>query len=255
MKIIVSGGGTGGHIYPAVTIIRTIQEKHPDARFLYVGTQKGLEADIIPKENLPFATVDIQGFERHLTPANILRAGKALVGVAKAARIVRSFRPDVVVGTGGYVCGPVLMAASLMRIPTLIQEQNVVPGITNKILSGFVSQIAAGTEEARRHFPADKVVFTGNPIRSEVMTARREDGARSYGFDPSKKTVLISGGSRGARSINRAMIDVLVQAADHPEVQYLHVTGRLEYDDVMNRLKQAGLDLEQTPHIKVRPYL
>ncbi len=255
MKIIVSGGGTGGHIYPAVTIIRTIQEKHPDARFLYVGTQKGLEADIIPKENLPFATVDIQGFERHLTPANILRAGKALVGVAKAARIVRSFRPDAVVGTGGYVCGPVLMAASLMRIPTLIQEQNVVPGITNKILSGFVSRIAAGTEEAKRHFPADKVVFTGNPIRSEVMTARREDGARSYGFDPAKKTVLISGGSRGARSINRAMIDVLVQAADHPEVQYLHVTGSLEYDDVMNRLKQAGLDLERTPHIKVRPYL
>ena len=117
MNIIVSGGGTGGHIYPAITIIRTIQQKVPDAKFLYVGTKRGLEADIIPKEGLPFTTVDIQGFERHLTADNILRAGRAMVGVAKATRIVHSFKPDVVIGTGGYVCGPILLAASLMHIP------------------------------------------------------------------------------------------------------------------------------------------
>ena len=155
MNIIVSGGGTGGHIYPAITIIRTIQQKYPEANFLYVGTTRGLEADIIPKEGLPFATVDIQGFERHLTPANLIRAGKAIAGVAKAAKIVRDFRPDVVVGTGGYVCGPILLAASLMHVPTLIQEQNVVPGITNKILSKFVSKIAAGTEEAMKQLAAN----------------------------------------------------------------------------------------------------
>lgn len=255
MNIIVSGGGTGGHIYPAITIIRTIQKKSPDAKFLYVGTARGLEADIVPKEGLPFATVDIQGLERHLTPVNLLRMGKAMAGVVKAARIVRHFRPDVVVGTGGYVCGPILLAASFLHVPTLIQEQNVVPGITNKILSKFVAKIAAGTEEAVKHFPADKVLFTGNPIRSEVLTASREDGAKAYGFDPAKKTVLISGGSRGARAINRAMIQVLVQAAKHPEVQYLHVTGKNEYEDVMRRLQEAGFDSEQTKHIQIRPYV
>ena len=122
MKVLIAGGGTGGHIYPAITIIRTIQQKVPDAKFLYVGTKRGLEADIIPKEGLPFTTVDIQGFERHLTADNILRAGRAMVGVAKATRIVHRFKPDVVIGTGGYVCGPILLAASLAGVPTLIQE-------------------------------------------------------------------------------------------------------------------------------------
>ena len=150
MKIIISGGGTGGHIYPALTIMRTIEEKYPEASFLYVGTHKGLEADIIPKENIPFATVDIQGFKRSLSPANFVRAGLAAVGVAKAMNVVRKFKPDAVIGTGGYVCGPVLMAASMLGIPTLIQEQNVVPGITNKILSKFVTRIAAGTPEAEK---------------------------------------------------------------------------------------------------------
>lgn len=255
MNIIVSGGGTGGHIYPALTIMRTIEEKYPDANFLYVGTNKGLEADIIPKENIPFATVDIQGFKRSLSPANFVRAGLAAIGVAKAMNVVRKFKPDAVIGTGGYVCGPVLMAASMLGIPTLIQEQNVVPGITNKILAKFVTKIAAGTPEAAEHFPQGKVICTGNPIRKEVMTAAKEDGARAFGFDPAKKTVLISGGSRGARSINNAMIDVLVEAAKQTEVQYLHVTGKLDYEDIIGRLSEKGVNLAETPNIKVEPYL
>ena len=255
MKIIVSGGGTGGHIYPAVTLIRTLQKKVKDAEFLYVGTKVGLEADIIPKEGLPFETVDIRGFERHLTPVNLLRAGKAMAGVMKAAAIVRRFQPDVVIGTGGYVCGPILLAASLMHVPTLIQEQNVIPGITNKILAKFVTRIAVGTQEAAAHFPAAKVVFTGNPIRSEVLSADRLAGYKAFQLDSGKKTVLVSGGSRGARSINRAMIDVLKNAAQHPQVQFLHATGKGEYEDVMARLKAAGVDLEQCRHIRVCPYL
>lgn len=255
MNIIVSGGGTGGHIYPALTIMRTIEEKYPDTNFLYVGTNKGLEADIIPKENIPFATVDIQGFKRSLSPANFVRAGLAAIGVAKAMNVVRKFKPDAVIGTGGYVCGPVLMAASMLGIPTLIQEQNVVPGITNKILAKFVTKIAAGTPEAAKHFPAGKVICTGNPIRKEVMTAVREEGAKAFGFDPAKKTVLISGGSRGARSINNAMIDVLAAAAQQTEVQYLHVTGKLDYEDIIGRLAKKGVNLAETPNIKVEPYL
>ena len=255
MKIIVSGGGTGGHIYPALTIVRTIQAQHPEAEFLYVGTSKGLEADIIPKEHLPFDTVDLQGFERHLTLDNVRRAGRAMAGVMKAMRIVKKFHPDAAVGTGGYVCGPILLAASLLHVPTLIQEQNVVPGITNKILSKFVTKVAVGTPEAVSHFPAEKVVYTGNPIRREVLSATREEGMKAFGFDPAKRTVLVSGGSRGARAINRAMVPVLAEAAKHPEVQYLLVTGKGEYDDIMARLRAAGVDLQQAPHIRVEPYL
>ncbi len=255
MKIIVSGGGTGGHIYPAVTLIRTLQKKVKNAEFLYVGTKIGLEADIIPKEGIPFETVDIRGFKRQLTPVNFARAGKAMYGVVKAARIVRRFQPDVVIGTGGYVCGPILLAASLMHVPTLIQEQNVIPGITNKILAKFVTKIAVGAPEAAVHFPAEKVTFTGNPIRAEVLSADRMAGYRSFGLDSAKKTVLVSGGSRGARSINRAMIEVLKNAALHPQVQFLHVTGKGEYADVMERLSAAGVDLARCPHIQVKPYL
>ena len=254
MRIIVSGGGTGGHIYPAITIINTIKEKCPEAEFLYVGTKQGLEADIVPKEGLPFATVDLQGFERHLTARNLLRAGKAMAAVVKAARLVKDFRPDAAIGTGGYVCGPVLMAASFLHIPTLVQEQNVLPGITNKILSRFVSRIAVGSEAALPAFPGEKTVCTGNPIRREVMEAEPQAGAQAFGFDPGKRTVLVSGGSRGARAINRAMVQVLAQAAGDPEVQYLHVTGKLDYEDIRERLARAGLT-ELPPHIRVLPYL
>jgi UDP-N-acetylglucosamine--N-acetylmuramyl-(pentapeptide) pyrophosphoryl-undecaprenol N-acetylglucosamine transferase len=255
LKIIVSGGGTGGHIYPALTLIRTIQKQIKSVEILYVGTKVGLEADIIPKEGISFTTIDIRGFERKLSLKNVQTVGKAMYGVMKAQRIVRHFHPDVVVGTGGYVCGPILLAASLMGIPTLIQEQNVIPGITNKILSKFVTKIAVGYKEAAAHFPAAKVVFTGNPIRSEVLSADRAAGFVEFGFDPNKKTVLVSGGSRGARSINRAMIDVLKHFAGDARIQVLHVTGKDEYSDVMQRVVQAGIAMDFVDNISIRPYL
>lgn len=255
MRIIVSGGGTGGHIYPALTIVRAIQKKISDAEFLYVGTKDGLEADIVPKEGLAFETVNIQGFKRSLTPENLVRGAQAFGGVVKAMGIVRRFKPDVAVGTGGYVCGPILLAASLMGIPTLIQEQNVMPGVTNRLLSRFVSCIAMGTKEAAEHFPKGKRVFTGNPIREEVIKARSEDGKKMFGLDPKAKTVLVSGGSRGARSINRAMIGVLAHYAGRNGVQILHVTGKAGYDETMENLQAAGVDLSASKNLFVEPYL
>ena len=255
MRIIVSGGGTGGHIYPAVTIINAIKELKPAAEFLYVGTEKGLEADIIPKEGLPFAGVNIEGFERHITAQNFIRAAKAMVSVVKARQIVKNFRPDIAIGTGGYAAGPVLLAASLMNVPTLIQEQNVVAGITNKILAKFVTKIAVGCQEATAKFPAEKTIFTGNPVRKEILSAKREDGIKAFGFNPQKKIVLVSGGSRGARSINRAMVDVIKNFAEGSDLQILLVTGKAEYEDIIKRIADAGVNLENNPHIKVEPYL
>lgn len=251
MKIIVSGGGTGGHIYPALTLIDAIKAKRPDAEFLYVGTEKGLEADIVPKAGINFTALKLEGgLERRFTLSNITRAANAVWSIKRASDIVKDFKPSVVVGTGGYVCGPILLAASLMKVPTLIQEQNAVAGVTNKILSKFVDRIAVGTQDALKNFPADKTTYTGNPIRAEVLAAKREDGLKEFGFTSDKPIVLISGGSRGARSINDAMIDVLKSAAVNQSAQFLHVTGKGEFDSVMQRLT----DLD-APNIKVVPYL
>lgn len=251
MKIIVSGGGTGGHIYPALTLIDAIKNKRPDAEFLYVGTEKGLEADIVPKAGINFTALKLEGgLERRFTLENISRAANAIWSIKHAGDIVKDFKPNVVVGTGGYVCGPILLAASLIKVPTLIQEQNAVAGVTNKILSKFVDKIAVGTQDALKNFPADKTTYTGNPIRKEVLIGKREDGLKEFGFTDDKPIVLISGGSRGARSINDAIIDVLKTAAENNSAQFLHVTGKGEFDSVMERLS----DLD-APNIKVVPYL
>ena len=251
MKIIVSGGGTGGHIYPALTLIDAIKNKKPDTEFLYVGTEKGLEADIVPKAGINFTALKLEGgLERHFTLENISRAANAIWSIKRASDIVKNFKPDVVVGTGGYVCGPILLAASLMKVPTLIQEQNAVAGVTNKILSKFVDKIAVGTRDALKNFPPNKTIYTGNPIRKEVLAAKKSDGLKEFGFTEDKPIVLISGGSRGARSINNAMIDVLKSAAQKNSAQFLHVTGKGEFDSVMKKLSDVD-----APNIRIMPYL
>lgn len=257
MKIIVSGGGTGGHIYPALTLIETIKKKLPDTEFLYVGTKKGLEADIVPKAGINFTAIDLEGgFERHFTLGNALenikRAANALLSVKRAGKIIKNFQPDVAVGTGGYVCGPILLAASLKKIPTLIQEQNAVAGITNKILSEFATKIAVGSTLALEKFPAEKTVYTGNPIRENVLSAKKSDGLKEFNFTEDKTVILISGGSRGARSINNAITEIFIQK--NFDAQFLHVTGKGEFDSVTKKLSDANFNFDN-PNIKIVPYL
>lgn len=256
MRVIMSGGGTGGHIYPAITIIRAIQKEVQDCEVLFIGTQHGLESDIIPKEGLDFRTIDIRGFERRLSMQNVHTIIKTIGSVWQSRQIIRNFKPDIVIGTGGYVCGPVLLAASMMAIPTIIQEQNVIPGITNKILARFVEKIAVGYGEARTYFTnKDKIVVTGNPVRPEVISATREEGIKALGLDPAKRTILISGGSRGARSINQAMVQVYQQFAGRQDIQLLHVTGQSEYNDIVGNLKQCCIDTTKAGNIIIKPYL
>jgi len=256
VRIIMVGGGTGGHIYPAITIARALQSEIPNCEVLFVGTEQGLEADIIPKEGFDFATIDICGLERKLSWKNIKTIGKIVGSLWQSWKIIRKFQPDLLIGTGGYTCGPVLLAGSLMGIPTLIQEQNVIPGITNKILAKFVSRVAVGYPEAASAFDDEKkVVVTGNPIRDDVISVSREQGLEAFGLDPDKLTVLVSGGSRGARSINRAMEFVCRQIAERNDVQILHVTGQSEYNDVVGKYKQSNIDGNSAGNIVVKPYL
>ncbi|MBP1763084.1 MAG: UDP-N-acetylglucosamine--N-acetylmuramyl-(pentapeptide) pyrophosphoryl-undecaprenol [Firmicutes bacterium] len=256
MRIIMVGGGTGGHIYPAVTIARAIQSEVPDCQVLFVGTAQGLEADIIPKEGFDFTTIDICGLERKISWKNVKTLGKIAGSIWQSWKIIRDFQPDLLIGTGGYTCGPVLLAGSLMGIPTLIQEQNVVPGITNKILAKFVNLVAVGYPEAATAFHDEKkVIVTGNPIRDDVISVSREEGLAAFGLDPAKLTLLVSGGSRGARSINRAMEFVCRQIIERNDVQILHVTGQSEYNDVVGKYKQQGIGDGTAGNIIVKPYL
>lgn len=255
MRMIVSGGGTGGHIYPAITLIRMIKEKVKDCEVLYVGTEFGLEADIVPKEKIAFKTIHVKGFARKITTENIKVLCKSIHSIWESKKIIKEFNPDIVIGTGGYVCGPILLAASLMGIPTMIQEQNVIPGITNKILAKFVRHIAVGYADSQKYFHSDKVVFTGNPVRKEVLTASRENGIENFALDVNKKTILISGGSRGARSINNAMIDVHAHFAGNKEIQLLHVTGKDEYNGIIAKLRRKSIDIEKVGNIIIKPYL
>lgn len=256
MRIIMSGGGTGGHIYPAITIIKAIQKEVKSCEVLFIGTAQGLEADVIPKEGFAFKMIEVRGFERKLSVKNVQTIIKTLGSVWQSKRIIEEFKPDIVIGTGGYVCGPVLLAASLMGIPTMIQEQNVIPGITNKILSRFVKKIAVGYKDAIKNFSKQEKVFvSGNPIRSEVLSATREEGITALGLDPMKRTVLISGGSGGARSINQAMVRVHQAFAGRKDIQLLHVTGKNEYNSIVENLKQASIDTTQAGNIIIKPYL
>ena len=257
MRVLISGGGTGGHIYPALTIARTIAGLTKSCEILFVGTKQGLEADIVPKEGFDFATVDAAGFERKLSLSNLRTIYKTLAGLGQAIGILRRFRPDVVIGTGGYVCGPVLLMASLMGIPTMIHESDVIPGVTNKILARFVKKVTVGYAEAASGFggSATKVVATGNPIRDEVMSATRSKGLEALGLKAGVLTVLVAGGSRGARSINNAMIDVHRRFAGQQTIQILHITGQNEYNNVVGLIDQAGIDIAKTGNIIIKPYL
>ena len=236
-RIIISGGGTGGHIYPAITIYKEIMKLQPDAEVLYVGTAHGLEADLVPKEGIDFVTIPVQGLQRKLSFGTLVTLGKTAWSLVKANKIISDFKPDVVIGTGGYVCGPILMAAALRHIPTIIQEQNVIPGITNKLLSRFVDVVAVGYEEAVKSFgKAKRVVYTGNPVRPEVLVDSREDGRQYFDVSNDIFAVLIAGGSRGARTINTAMVDVHNYFKGRNDIKLIHITGSGEYKSVLQKL-------------------
>ncbi len=237
MRTLIAGGGTGGHVNPALAIARVLAEQDPKGEILYVGTRHGLEADLVPRTGLAFATIDVTGLLRKSPAQRVTGAIMAAGACLQAWRIIRRFRPDVVVGTGGYVCGPVVLAGALSGLPTLIQEQNVFPGLTNRMLARFVDRIAVPFEEARRHFVAPgKVVVTGNPIRTEILDRKRPEAVMDLGLDPDRRTLLVFGGSRGAETINRAMTAALPRLLARPDLQIVWATGTAHHEATMDEL-------------------
>ncbi|WP_075981016.1 undecaprenyldiphospho-muramoylpentapeptide beta-N-acetylglucosaminyltransferase [Bacillus massilinigeriensis] len=250
MRIVVSGGGTGGHIYPALALIREIQKESKDAEFLYIGTEKGLESKIVRRELIPFKSIHITGFKRKLSFENLKTVYRFFKGVHDSKKILKQFSPDVVIGTGGYVCGPVVYAASRLGIPTIIHEQNSVPGLTNKFLSRFVDRIAVCFEEAVDFFPKEKVVMTGNPRASEVLGQDGVKGRLSVGLKLKVPSVLIFGGSRGARPINEAVLKSLTEFGARP-YQVLYVTGDAHFEEVQREVQLVG----NPENVIIKPFI
>lgn len=256
VRIVVTGGGTGGHIYPALAIAEGLKHKIKQAELLYVGTSTGLEADIVPKTGLPFKTVTVEGFSRPISSKTIISMAKALKGGADAIGILKQFKPHVVVGTGGYVCGPVVLAAALLGIPTVIHEQNALPGITNKFLSRFASAVCVTFEDAVKHFPrVKKIHVTGLPIRPEILLTSRDQGLQALNLAKNKLTVVVVGGSRGAHTINRAMVETMKYYCNHPNVQILHVTGQTGYEETKRKAEEYGIGPDKCGNIRIVPYL
>ncbi|WP_020615581.1 undecaprenyldiphospho-muramoylpentapeptide beta-N-acetylglucosaminyltransferase [Paenibacillus daejeonensis] len=254
MRIVLTGGGTGGHIYPALAIGRQVQQSDQGSALLYIGTERGLESRIVPEAGLPFEAIDITGFKRKLSLDNVKTVLRFLRGVRRSKQLLRSFKPDAVVGTGGYVCGPVVYAAAALGIPTLIHEQNVDPGLTNKFLSRYASVVAVSFEASKPRFGDQaKVVYTGNPCATAVLQAERGRGLASLGLRPGKKLVLCVGGSRGAKVFNESIIDMADQLASLPEVELVFATGEIYYEQTMQRLeaRQGGMP----SNLHVRPYI
>jgi UDP-N-acetylglucosamine--N-acetylmuramyl-(pentapeptide) pyrophosphoryl-undecaprenol N-acetylglucosamine transferase len=241
--IIISGGGTGGHIFPALAIARALNKKMPNAKILFIGAKGKMEMEKVPVAGYPIKGLWISGLRRELSLANLLFPVKVIYSLAKAIWILKRFKADVAVGVGGYASGPALRAAIMLGIPTLIQEQNSFPGITNKILGKKATRICVAYEGMESFFPSEKIIITGNPVRKEIIAiaGKKVEALAFFGLDASKKTVFVVGGSQGALSINHT-IEMLLPQFKENCVQLLWQTGRNFEPEAKEACQAAGYE-------------
>ncbi len=231
LKIIVSGGGTGGHIFPAIAIANAIKALRSDSEFLFVGAKGKMEMEKVPTAGYKIEGLWISGIQRKLTSSNLVFPFKLISSLLKARKILRKFKPDAVIGTGGFASGPMLQVAAKKGIVTVIQEQNSYPGITNKILSKNVDRICVAYSGMEKYFPKEKILLTGNPIRQDILNleGKRNRGLEAFGLSSEKKIVLVIGGSLGARTINESVINCL-ESFEKNNIQLLWQTGKGFYE-------------------------
>lgn len=245
MKIIVVAGGTGGHIYPAIAIINKIKEKEKKVEFLYIGTSDRMEKDIIPKLGIKFIGIDMEGLNRKNIFSNVQVIRKFNKAVTKAKEIIKEFKPDVVIGAGGYITAPVLYAAHKLKIPTLIHEQNSIPGISNKFISNFSDKICVSLPNSLNLFPSDKTVYTGNPRSEEIKNVKKKPKS-SLGFNQDKKLVIVVMGSLGSTTMTKK-IKELIPGFNNKAYQVLVITGKKYFDEYK--------DINVSENVKIVPYM
>ena len=249
-RVIISGGGTGGHIFPAIAIADEIKKRNPKAEILFIGAQGKMEMEKVPAAGYRIEGLTIVGFQRKLTFSNFLLPFKIIKSLLKARSILKEFKPQAVVGVGGYASGPTLQAATMLKLPTLVQEQNSFPGKTNKLLASKVNVLCTAYDGLDKFFPNEKIRLTGNPVRHDMVSidGKHEEAMNHYGFDSSKKTILIIGGSLGARTLNNALVENIAEIARHDEIQILWQSGKLYYEqmlEIMNKETVGSIKLVQ----------
>lgn len=250
MRVIIAGGGTGGHLFPGLALAEEIRRRDDSAEVVFVGTEHGIEARIIPREGYPLKFLPAEGFVGGSLIKKTRAAVKFLMAMFNARSILREVDPDIVIGVGGYASGAIVLMAHLQSFPTLIHEQNSVPGLTNRLLGKVVRGVCVTYQESITSFPMGKAYLTGNPIRPRILKGEREAACRLFSLDGKLFTVLVFGGSSGARAINRTMVDALNHLTDlRDNVQFLHQTGDKDYDDIRESYRKAGVRGTVAPFI------
>ncbi len=249
MKVIIAGGGTAGHINPGLAIAKYLRDKK-GAEILFVGTKKGFESKLVPLEGFTLETITVRGFRRKLSLDTFKAIKELFFGLFQSKKILKEFKPDIVIGTGGYVCGPVLFMASRLKIPTLIHEQNAIPGVTNKILSRFVDTVAISFSESEKYFKTKNIILTGNPIRNDILEVDRQSARLEIGIEADRKLAVIFGGSRGAEKINKTVSDMLVNCYSEKDFDIIYATGESQFRKISEMLwhKIPG-------SVKILPYI
>lgn len=253
IRVIVSGGGTGGHIFPAVSIADAVRSLRPDARILFVGAEGRMEMQRVPAAGYEIKGLPVAGFDRRNLLKNFGVVMKLMKSRRMAKDIIRDFRPDVAVGVGGYASGPTLNMAQKMGVPTLLQEQNSYAGVTNKLLAKKARRICVAYDGMERFFPAERIVMTGNPVRQTLLTVRipKEEAVKEFGLEPGKRTVLIVGGSLGARTLNESVLANLSLIRQQGMVQFIWQTGKYYSEEIARRLKESYCP----PNLKVMDFI
>ena len=236
---MISGGGTGGHIFPAISIANTLRKRFPSCEILFVGAEDRMEMEKVPAAGYPIVGLPVSGFDRSNKLNNIKVIGKLLKSLRLASKTIREFKPDIAIGVGGYASGPTLWMAGRQGIPTLIQEQNSYAGVTNKLLARSARKICVAYEGMEKFFPYEKLIVTGNPVRSDLEEAltKKEEAVRFFGLDPNRKTILVVGGSLGARTINQSIIAGLDALYTLEDVQVIWQTGKNYHEESLKHLK------------------
>lgn len=255
-KILLTGGGTGGHIYPALAIADELKRRCPGSEVCFAGTREGLESRIVPEAGYPIEYIRAAGIERKITLRNLQSLGSNLGGMLDARALLGRFTPDVIIATGGYVCVPVLLMGALKNIPILIQEQNAVLGITNRLGQKFAQGIALGVSEAVGQISGDakRIKITGNPVRPEFFEVSREEARKNLGLSDNERLILITGGSRGARTLNLKSLKLHQWVEEQEDIRLIHGTGQDQWAEISCFFSAQGLSLETAKRTMV-PYL
>lgn len=258
MKILFAGGGTAGHINPALAVAGYIKKKTPDAEILYIGAKGGMEERLVPKAGFDFKGITVSGFKRSFSlsaiKSNLVTVKNAVTASAESKKIIKEFKPDICMGTGGYVSGPVIRAAAKLGIPTVIHEQNAFPGVTTKMLSKYAKRVMLAMPQAQKYLNENcRCVITGNPVRGEILTADKEQSRKALGLD-GRPVILSFGGSLGARKINENVADLIARSGKDGKYQVIHAYGQYGkwFPDL---LREKGIDPDKCENLDIREYI